>query len=40
MVAEVSGASADVGAEVFYALHKCRVPTLCLVERGTTRAAC
>ena len=40
VVAEVSGASADVGAEVFYALHKCRVPTLCLVERGTTRAAC
>tara|TARA_B110001452_G_scaffold249905_1_gene237767 strand:- start:4158 stop:5246 length:1089 start_codon:yes stop_codon:yes gene_type:complete len=35
VVAEVSGASADVGAEVFYALHKRRVPTLCLVERGT-----
>ena len=34
VVAEVSGASAEVGAEVMYALHKRRVPTLCLVERG------
>eukprot|EP00320_Phaeocystis_rex_P019098 CAMPEP_0119061082 /NCGR_PEP_ID=MMETSP1178-20130426/4932_1 /TAXON_ID=33656 /ORGANISM="unid sp, Strain CCMP2000" /LENGTH=366 /DNA_ID=CAMNT_0007042251 /DNA_START=32 /DNA_END=1132 /DNA_ORIENTATION=- len=33
-VAEISEASADVGAEVSYALHRRRVPTLCLIERG------
>ena len=38
-VAEISDTSADVGAEVFYALHKRRVPTLCLVERGASPPA-
>ena len=36
VVAEISDASADVGAEISYALHRRRVPTLCLIERGLT----
>jgi hypothetical protein len=36
VVAEISDASADVGAEIAYALHRRRVPTLCLIERGLT----
>ena len=34
VVAEISDASADLGAEIAYALHRRRVPTLCLIERG------
>jgi len=35
VVAELSGPDATVGSEIFYALHKRRVATLCLVPRGT-----
>ena len=35
VVADVSGADATIGGEVMYALHRRRVPTLCLWRRGT-----
>lgn len=34
LVADITGADAEVGAEVMYALHKCRIPVLCLRKRG------
>lgn len=39
VVAEVTDADSAVGAEVMYALHKRRVPTLCLVKRAAASAA-
>ena len=34
VVADAGSGDASVGAEVYYALHKARVPALCLVPRG------
>jgi len=39
VVAEVSDADAAVGAEVVYALHRRRCPTLCLCKRGAAGSA-
>jgi len=36
LVADISGSDTTVGAEVAYALHKCRIPVLCLRRRGTS----
>jgi dTMP kinase len=36
LVADMSESDTTVGAEVAYALHKCRIPVLCLRRRGTS----
>ena len=36
VIAEVSEADASVGAELAYAIHSRRIPTLCLVRKGVT----
>jgi dTMP kinase len=36
LVADISGSDTTVGAEVAYALHKCRIPVLCLRRRGAS----
>lgn len=36
LIAEVSGPSLGVGYEISYAIHQCRIPVLCLLNREVT----